>query len=169
MSATGPDLRTFFAQRIQVQGPDHPEAVRALTVLLRAGLRARDLDRAGDYLASTVPVDELPDGVDPGSIRMDGEHAELLAEAVTMAVELQERETRAFGPDDLRALMSTVLLAHALAAADQLDGQIQTARVLVEDARDGLAEADGGNPTDLAIAQAVHHWVLDLLGEDPTY
>ena len=165
---SGLDLRTFFAQRLQTQGPDHPDAVRALGVLLRTGLHAASADD-GDYLAGPAPADELPDGVKPGSIRLDGEHTDLLADTLAMAVELQERQTEAFGPDDPRALMSTVLLAHALAAADQMDGQIETARVLVEDAREGLAEESGVSSTDMTIAMAVHHWVLDLLGEDPTY
>lgn len=169
MNGTEPDLRTFFTQRLQVQGPDHPEAVRALTVILRAGLRADDADPATDFLVGPVLAEELPEDVAPDSIRLEGEHTEQLADAVTMAVELQERETQVFGPDHPRALIATVLLAHALAAADQLDGQLETARVLVEDARDGLSEVDGANPTDRTIAKLVHHWVLDRLGEDPTY
>lgn len=169
MNDDEPDLRTFLAQRLQVQGPDHPEAIRALTIILRTGLSADESSQDGEFLASPVPVDELPQDVDPDSIRLEGDHAERLAEALSLAVELQERETQAFGPDHPRALMSTVLLAHALAAADQMDGQLEAARVLVEDARDGLLEIEEANATDRAIAETVHHWVLDQLGEDPTY
>lgn len=169
MNDDEPDLRTFLAQRLQVQGPDHPEVIRALTIILRAGLSADESRQDAEFLAGPVPVDELPEGVDPDSIRLEGDHTERLADAVSMAVELQERETQAFGPDHPRALMSTVLLAHALAAANQMDGQIETTRALVEDARDGLLETEGVNATDRAIAETVHHWVLDQLGEDPTY
>jgi hypothetical protein len=38
---------------------------------------------------------------------------------------------------DARTMVAKVLLPHALAAADQLDGQIEAARVMVEDAREG--------------------------------
>jgi hypothetical protein len=43
-----------------------------------------------------------------------------------------------------------VLQAHAMTAADQLGGQIESARIIVEDARDGLEEVAARRPDELS-------------------
>jgi hypothetical protein len=162
-----------YADRLRVQGPDHPEAAHTLLRLLAADLQD-SVDYARPDQETSPSPSELPDGLGPENVRLDGDHAELFGEVVPLAVRLQDRETVAFGPDHPRAMRATVLLAHALAAADQLDGQLEHARILVEDAREGLADWAARaphevEPADLEIAETVHHWILGLLGEDPEY
>jgi TIR domain-containing protein/tetratricopeptide repeat protein len=158
-----------YAERLKVQGPAHVDTLGTLLRLLAMSLRDY---RPGAYTAleSSAAAPEPLGDLDP---RLDGDHAEMLADAVSLAAQLDDQET-IHGPDDPRALRAKVLLAHALAAADQMDGQIEVARVIVEDSRDGLEEAaarrpDTVEPTDLDVAEAVHHWVLELMGEHPDY
>jgi TIR domain/Tetratricopeptide repeat len=158
-----------YAERLRVQGPVHPDTLETLGRLLRAGLRA-GTPRPGGLAATRI---EDPDWEPVGEIRLDGEHAGELAELVALAVEFEQHEA-AHGPDDPRALRAKILLAHALGAADQLDGQIDVALAIVTDSRDGLEEAAARRPHtvepyDLPNAEAIHHWILGLTGQDPSY
>lgn len=105
---------------------------------------------------------------------MEGDHDELLADVLVAAVEFQDRQVRRVGPDDPESLRATLFLAHAMAAANQYEGQRNVALVLVDDARDGLEDwaarsPETVTPMDLLVCEILHHWVLDRLGEDPTY
>jgi hypothetical protein len=157
-----------YAGRLQTQGPDHLATVLTLQRLVHStaphGLRGADVGMPSD-----LPPDVYEDGV-----QLEGDHTELLSDLVVAAVANQDRCVAAFGPDDARTLMSNVLLAHALAAADQLDGQAQDALVIIVDARDGLADLAARSPetvsaTDLAVAKAVHEWIVRLTGEEPRW
>jgi hypothetical protein len=155
-----------YVERLKVQGPAHLDTLQTLSRLLTTSLR-EEQRTTGE---ATGEEPGLPDELDP---RLEGDHAELLADLVVAAVALEDQES-AHGPDDPRALRAKVLLAHAMAAADQLDGQIEIAQVIVVDSRDGLEEAAARRPddvdqADLEVARIVHHWILELVGEDPDY
>ena len=156
----------LYADRLRVQGPGHLDTLVTLRHLLLAQ-------------GPTEPVEPIERVVQPGArgpvagVRLDGEHAELFAEVVAMAVG-HESQQAVHGPASPEALRAKVLLCHALGAADQFDGQVEVALEVAIDSRDGLAEAAAREPgsvdvVDLAVAEAVHHWLLHLLGEEPTY
>ena len=159
----------IYAERLRVQGPVHPDTLSTLERLLHASL-ATD-DHASP--SSDVPTTQDPLASTVENIRLDGEHAERLADIITQAVRFEDQEA-AYGPDDPRALRAKIVLTHALAAADQYDGQIEDALAIVIDSRDGLEEAAARSPQtvepyDLPIAEVIHHWILALKGEDASY
>jgi hypothetical protein len=169
-TARGSSYWPIYADRLRVQGPDHLDALKTLLRLLRASMSSPSATAAS--VAARTPVAELADApVTRPSL--DGEHTELLADIVGLAVDLEARE-EVHGPGDPRALRAKILLTHALAAANQYEGQIDVALVIVADSRDGLEEAAARapqtiEPHDLAIAESVHHWILELQGEEPDY
>jgi len=159
-----------YAERLRVQGPVHPDTLQTLRRMLQANLRDQAVQN--DALAATRIVETVDDPVD--DVRLDGEQADLLAEIVALAAEFEQHQEASHDPDDPRALRAKVLLAHALAAADQLDGQLDAALAIVADSRDGLEEAAAQHPHtiepyDLTNAETIHHWILGLKGEDPYY
>ncbi|MEV0663676.1 hypothetical protein ACIBI3_20860 [Actinomadura luteofluorescens] len=170
MSTVSDELLEIYAQRLRVQGPGHIRTIGTLWNLVQA--RRKESADAGesDRAAFPAPID-LPEEIDTDSIRLDGDHAEKLAGLLTLTVDLQELETSRHGPDDPRALLATCFLAHALALADQFDGQLETAVPLAEESWEGLLElADRGpgtlGPKDLEVAEALRRWILSRLEED---
>jgi hypothetical protein len=80
-------------------------------------------------------------------------------------VDLQGTRTDEHGPDDPRALVVTLALGCALAAARQFKGQEDMALVLIADVREGLMDAYTAGtvpPEILGQAESIHQWVLDL-------
>lgn len=168
MTTHRPSPWTIYVERLKAQSPAHLDTLHTLFRVLQNGLRDGGHGAASQEATGEEP--DFPGDLDP---RLEGDHAELLADLVTTAVELEGQES-AHGEDDPRALRAKVLLAHALAAADQLDGQIEAARVIVEDSRDGLEEVAARQPdvvdqADLDVARIVHHWILEQLGEYPDH
>jgi hypothetical protein len=163
-TANGLTYWPAYAARLRTQGPTHPDTLVTLRRLLLASLKS----------SSGTPASPAePAGVQADGVRLDGEHADLLVEIVELAAAFADQEA-AHGPADPRALRAKVLLAHALAAADQIDGQVDDALIIVVDSRDGLEEAAARTPDrvrsyDLAVAESIHHWILELRNEDPTY
>ncbi|WP_410667628.1 tetratricopeptide repeat protein [Amycolatopsis sp. cmx-4-68] len=158
----------IYADRLRVQGPLHPDTLNTLDRLLRAGVDGGSPTQVSEVVSSDEPV-----AVPVETARLDGEHAEQLADLVELAVAFEDQEAT-HGPEHPRALRAKVLLTHALAAADQYDGQIEDALVVAEDSRDGLEEAAARTPGavephDLVIAEAIHHWILSLTGEEASY
>lgn len=150
-----------YAARLRVQGPTHVDTLRTLERLLLAGLSTGD-----DTPATTGPT--MPEPVTRGvtNVRLDGEHAEWLADLVALAVRFEDQE-EVHGPDDPRALRAKIVLTHALAAADQFDGQIEDALAIVMDSREGLEEAAARapetiEPYDLPIAVTIQQWIRTL-------
>ncbi|MBP2327223.1 tetratricopeptide (TPR) repeat protein [Kibdelosporangium banguiense] len=153
-----------YADRLRVQGPDHPDTLRTLWRLVRGNGA-----QGGGEQGEPVPIE-----VDLGEVRLDGDQADLLSEIIVMAVEWQDAQVARYGPDDPHALRASMVLAHALAAADQYDGQIEDALTIIQESRDGLAEAaartpDTVEPYDLEIAEILHHWMVRLAGQEPRY
>jgi hypothetical protein len=167
-TAQGSPYWPIYAARLRIQGPVHPDTLRTLERLLHTGLATDD----GPSPTSEAPILEPVAGT-VENIRLDGEHAERLADIVVQAVRFEDQEA-AHGPDDPRALRAKIVLTHALAAADQYDGQVEDALAIVIDSRDGLEEATARRPHtvepyDLSIAETIHHWILTLSGDDATY
>ncbi|MEJ2853195.1 MULTISPECIES: tetratricopeptide repeat protein [unclassified Saccharothrix] len=138
-----------YAERLRAQGPAHIDTLETAQRLLNASLRS----------APTSDVVTLDD---------------VVVEVLELAAAFADQES-AHGPADPRALRANVVLAHALGAAGDVVGdQLEEAVAIAEDARDGLAEAAARTPLavepfDLDIAEIVHHWLLDLAGEQPDY
>ena len=162
-----------YAQRLEVQGAEHPSTMATLLNVLGHGL-SRSAGQDAAERERPAPGD-LPAGTGPEGVRLAGDHVDLLVTALERAVALQETETANHGPDHPRAMLATCLLAHALAAADQLDGQLEAAQVLIDDAHDGLVELAAGppgavDPDSVRIAEALHQWIQGLgegSGDEP--
>ncbi|NUT97761.1 MAG: toll/interleukin-1 receptor domain-containing protein [Saccharothrix sp.] len=149
-TARGWTYWAVYAERLRAQGPAHIDTLETAQRLLNANLAMRSGD--GDVMT----LDDV------------------VVEVLDLAVAFADRES-AHGPADPRALRANVVLAHALGAAGEVVGdQLEAAVAIVEDARDGLAEAAARTPLavepfDLDIAEVVHHWLLGLAGEQPRY
>jgi hypothetical protein len=160
-----------YAQRLAVQGPGHPDSVTTLLNLLKHGQSQVD-GRDATAPNPSVPSD-LPPGTAPEGVRLEGDHVDLLVEAIDRALAHQQDEEGRHGPDHPRTLLSTCLLAHALAAAGQLGGQLETAQVLIDDAHDGLVEGamspGAVAPDAVRIAEALHQWIHRRIedGDEP--
>jgi hypothetical protein len=166
------DLLRLYIRALHARGPAHLQTLGTLARLL--GAEGEDLpDSASSAASGTGPVlAELPSHIDPDTISLDGDHADFFAELIPEAVELQDVLTWEHGPDHRRTLVATLALGHVLAAAGQFEGQADDALPLVADAREGLLDAcaaSGAPPEVLGLAESVHHWVLDLTGQDPVY
>ncbi|MFJ8934389.1 tetratricopeptide repeat protein [Streptomyces sp. NPDC102365] len=162
----------LYADRLRVQGPDHPATVTTLWALTRAGLTDLPVPKGED--GTVGEPSDLPDGVDPDDVHLEGDHDELLSDLLVDAVDLQERQVARHGPDAPETVRATLSLAHAMAAANQYEGQRDYALVLAQDAREGIDDLAVRSPEivgarDQEVARTLHHWILDLLGEDPTH
>jgi tetratricopeptide (TPR) repeat protein len=162
----------LYADRLRMQGPEHLATVTTLWAMLRAGLTGSSAPEGAGSTAGE-PSD-LPDGVGPEDIHLEGDHDELLSELLLVAVEFQERQVARHGPDAPGTLRATLALAHAMAAADQYEGQRDDALILAQDAREGIDDWAVRSPEtvgagDQEVARTLHHWILDRLGEDPTH
>ncbi|MFJ8629997.1 hypothetical protein [Streptomyces sp. NPDC093568] len=162
----------LYADRLRVQGPGHLATVTTLMALLQGGLADLPAPQAADR--SVGEPSDLPEGVGPDDVYLEGDHDELLAELLVAAVEFQERQVERHGPDAPETLRATLGLAHAMAAANQYEGQRGDALVLAQDARDGIDDwavrsPDAVDARDQEVARTLHHWILDGLGEDPAY
>ncbi|WKU04961.1 tetratricopeptide repeat protein [Micromonospora sp. HUAS LYJ1] len=138
--------------------PGHPSTRITMANLLRGEPELR-------VVRSTVHPPALsPTGMTPYQVRLDGDHvdAELALQQAAMAC--QQYRVDALGCDDPRTMVATAYLAYAMALADHLDGQVETAAVLAEDASEGLAEAaDTADPRDVEAARLIHEWIGGLL------
>ncbi|MEV6443023.1 toll/interleukin-1 receptor domain-containing protein [Amycolatopsis sp. NPDC051716] len=167
-TATGASYWPVYAARLRAQGPSHPDTIATLEHLLRSSLPSGAVADPVDHVVSGLPAD-----VRLENVRLDGEHAESLSELISSAVQFEEGES-GYGPEHPRALRAKLLLVHALAAADQFDGQVESALPIITDSRDGLEEAyardrSSVQPDELVIARELHHWILRLLAQEPAY
>lgn len=162
----------LYADRLRTQGPMHPATVTTLRALLRGELA--DLPAPQDPGSALGEPSALPDGVTPEDVHLDGDHTELLSELLVAAIDFQERQVDLHGPDSPEAARATLSLAHALAAADQYEGQRDEALLLAQDAREGIDDWAARSPDavtarDQEVARSLHHWILGTRGEEPTY
>lgn len=159
----------IYASRLRVQGPRHPDTLNTLDRLLRANID----DDPPTQVAEVVPSEEPLAFPVETARAVGGDHTDQLAELVALAVTFEEQEA-VHGPDHPRALRAKIMLAHALAAADQLDGQIEGALVIAEDSRTGIEEAAARTtgvvqPADFEIAEMIHQWILTLKNAGEAY
>lgn len=146
--------------------PGHPSTRITLSNLLYAERVGRSAAPDGSPpLSSFAVAADLPVDVTPAGVRLDGEHAAQEADLLAAAVDLHERRAAAFGPDDPRTMVACAYLAYSMALADQMDGQLDAAAVLADDAADGLAETHPGSP-HARTAELIRTWINDRLAED---
>jgi len=161
----GEDAETFdlvVLYRLKGQGPHHPSTMVALHNLMHTDLQG--VDRAPGSPAL------LPEGANAPGIRLDGDLVDQQVDLVLDATALQEDRTERLGPDDPRTMAATSYLAYALAFADHIDGQIESALVLAQDAYEGLDDAAAeGNPLlgpyDVQIATLILAWINEILDQ----
>ncbi|WP_280409804.1 tetratricopeptide repeat protein [Nocardia brasiliensis] len=159
----------IYADRLREQGPEHPDTQHTLRQLIRTNLNRVHTDTDDHELLVVAPADLPTDATN-----LADEDAEWLSELVVSAIELDAQLSSKYRSEDPRALRVRILLAHALALADQYEDHIDVALNLAADARDGLAEAveripDEVEEYDLPTAKIVHRWILRLSGEESTY
>lgn len=162
-------LARTAADALLAHDPAHPDTVLALARLLGTELQEvldsmSTLERASPV--STEPLEPIDFDV---VLRLDGEYSQLSVDLLLAAIDLQETLTSEHGPDHPRAMVGTLALGLALATANQMDGQRETALVIVADAYEGLrdAYAEGtARPEILGLAESIHNWVLHLTGQD---
>ena len=162
MSEGDETFELLLLYRLQGQGPHHPDTMITLHNLMCGDLR-------GVRRAAGCPAD-LPDGVTADGVRLDGDHVDRQVELVLDALTLQEDHVAEHGPDDPRTMVATSYLAYALAFADHIDGQVESAAVLAKDAYEGLADfaelhPDQVGPHDVRIAELIHEWIEDRLDQ----
>ena len=156
----GPDTVSFadlLVRRLATR-PGHPATRVTMANLLRG---ESDVGTACRVVHSSAL---LPTGTTPYQVRLDGDHvdAEVALQQATMA--WQQHRVAVFGADDPRTMVATAYLAYALALADHLDGQVEVAAVLAEDASEGLADAaDTADPRDVEAARLIQEWIGGLL------
>lgn len=162
MSEPNETFQQLLLRRLQGQGPHHPDTMTTLHNLMHGDVKG---------ISRTVgaPTD-LPVGVTEDSVRLDGDHVDRQIDLVQDALTLQELRVAEFGPDDPRTMVATSCLAYALAFADHIDGQVEAAAVLAQDAHEGLADAaDEKHPHvgrhDVQIAEVIRGWIEDRLDQ----
>ncbi|MFI1484199.1 tetratricopeptide repeat protein [Streptomyces sp. NPDC020747] len=133
-----PLLRDAYRLRLTVQGPAHPDTVRALVTLLEWSL-PRDTVAAARARAD---LDEPDEAVLAGLLAMD----------------LHERLVAERGADHAETAVARCQLAHALA----LQGPGLNADLLIEDAADGLAEELGRAAPWSRGAEILKAWIQDV-------
>ncbi|TDW18945.1 tetratricopeptide repeat protein [Kribbella kalugense] len=168
-------FQDLFLRRLVAQGPAHPSTMTTMLNLLRtelARLAPAQID-PGDAPASAIAEGDLS----LGEVRLDRDHVDLEIELTNAAVDLQAACVAAYGSDDSRTMAATAYLAYCQAVADHLDGNVDVAAVLADDAYGGLADcrddaldSEDCPPEELAvlereveIAQRVRNWINQLL------
>ncbi|MGW4094792.1 hypothetical protein [Nocardia sp. NPDC004750] len=108
---------------------------------------------------------ELPDSAPAASkVRLDSDAVDDEIDLVETALAMHEHRAATYGNDDPRTLVARSYLAYALAFADHLDGQLESAEVLALDAYEGLAdatEAGEAGPHDARTAKLIHRWIAE--------
>ncbi|MGI8335210.1 hypothetical protein ACRYCC_35120 [Actinomadura scrupuli] len=161
-----PDVlfRQILMKRLLGTGPGHPQTRGTVrnTIL-------NETEAVREILPTVLPEPaDLPDGVTGDGVRLDGDHVDPEAELLLIAIDHQQRCVDAYGDEDPRKLRADVYLAYALALADQLDGQVESAGLLIEGAWEGLTDAaEEGHPEvgeyDVGIALWVWNWIRELI------
>jgi hypothetical protein len=164
----GTSFHDLFLRRFVVQGPEHPSTMRAMLNLLPSGTGPDDQD---SYL--TV-ADDVPAPI--GEVRLEGDYVELEIDLTTRAIDFQDACVEEYGSDDPRTMAATAYLAYCHAVSDHIDGSIEDASALAENAYGGLADArddaleDERSPAELVemlereteIADRIRQWINRL-------
>ncbi|WP_433726513.1 hypothetical protein ACQP0C_33390 [Nocardia sp. CA-129566] len=160
MSDGNDTFESLLLRRLRHQGPDHPDTKRTVTNLIRGrsrGITAADRESA-----------DLPETTGVDGVRLDGDGVDDEIELIEAAMALHAQRADAYGDEDPRTLVGRGYLAYALAFADHLDGQLEAAAALAQDAYEGLADAaetgDAG-PHDVRIANLIYEWITQRLAE----
>lgn len=163
-------FQELYLNRLRVQGPDHPSTLTTLRNLLLHELRRDGVDAPRPTIPATAGVD-LPEGLSPDDVDLEGDHVDVEIDAQLRAIELQEHRVQTLGPDHPQTMIATCYLAHTLAVASHIggeSGQLASASVLAKDAYDGLADAAeeataGIGCHNVETAELVHQWISAML------
>jgi tetratricopeptide (TPR) repeat protein len=156
-------LTEAYRTRLDAQGPGHPRTARSLRILLVELLRHAGAAPPGSAPLSVVEeAPALPDGVQPGQIRLDDEDMGERIALLELANTYYDSQLAQFGSDATRTSVAVCYLAHALAALDQMDVQFDQAWTLIDDAAEGLEiDLGPGDPASRA-ADAIRRWITAL-------
>jgi hypothetical protein len=154
-------LNEAYLTRVLAQGPDHPAAQRCLRLLLGTIRRGPDPTTNGDAPIAEV-AEALPDWLDSAEIRLDHERTDELIDLHQLALEVWEARLAAAGPDDPDTMLAVCYLAHAHAALNQFDRQVDDAWVLINDSLEGLAQELGSEAYPTRVAQRLHDWIAGI-------
>ncbi|WP_067465378.1 hypothetical protein [Nocardia amamiensis] len=161
MSETGDTFDLLLWRRLENQGPDHRDTMGTLANLMRGRLRGGT--------AADSELADLPETVTANGVRLAGDGVDDEIDLIEAAMALHGHRAEAFGDEDPRTLVARSYLAYALAFADHLDGQLEAAAELAQDAYEGLADAaetgDVG-PHDVQVANLIHQWIAERLDQD---
>jgi tetratricopeptide (TPR) repeat protein len=176
-ATTGDDARTrsiladLYRDRIDRAGPWSPESERTLRSLLIA--ISRDVDpgtlareRRCDLAPDPLPAGERLDEVRLGKVRLDDLTMDERVENFELAAAVHESMVGIHGPEHPETLVCRCLLAHALAAMNQLDRQFEDALIIVQDALEGLTEELGPYDPRTRMARSLMEWIKNLADSD---
>jgi hypothetical protein len=156
-------FRDIYEARLAVQGPAHPACLRSLKHLMIA-----TRDSSPGALAtrmSLVRADPSQPGFDLGEVRLDDDAMDDYVETLELALASHERQVAEYGPDALASLLSLCHVAHALAAVNQFDRQIEDALEQIECAAQGLESQFGVRSESRRSAQVLLAWIRSSAGQ----
>lgn len=156
-------LTEAYRTRLDAQGPGHPRTARSLRILLVELLRHVGAAPPGSApLGIVEEAPALPNGVQPGQIRLDDEDMDERVALLELASTYYDTQLAQSGPDATRTSVAVCYLAHALAALDQMDVQFDQAWTLIDDAAEGLEIGLGPDDPATRAADAIRRWIAAL-------
>ncbi|MGV9364991.1 NB-ARC domain-containing protein [Amycolatopsis sp. NPDC003731] len=163
------NLARAAADAMLAHGLAHPNTVLALARLL--GIELQEvLNDTSTMKPENQAVTEPSEPIILAPLAfLDSESFEMATDVLMAAIALQEARVGNYGPDHPRTMVGTVALGLALAVANQMYGQRESALALVEDGYIGLREAyvNGAVPPQIAgISESIYKWVLGLVEQD---
>ncbi|MBF6290039.1 hypothetical protein IU436_26595 [Nocardia farcinica] len=157
MNEEDDSFEALLSRRLHHQGPDHPDTRHTMANLIQG--KTRDLTSV-DREAADLPG-EAPSA---SQIRLDRDGVDDEIDLVEYALALHEHLAAVYGNEDPRTLVGRSYLAYALAFANHLDAQLESAEALAQDAYEGLAdatEAGKARPRDARTAELIYRWIDD--------
>ncbi|GAA1560404.1 toll/interleukin-1 receptor domain-containing protein [Kribbella lupini] len=163
-------FQELLLRRLNAQGRPHPATMTTMrNLLVTEAANLPPTSNEGLPSATKEAVEVEPSG----ELRLEGDHVDLKAEVLVRAISFQVSCVTSYGSDDPRTMAAVAYLAYCLAAADQLDGQLEHAAILIDDAYDGLADAldaaaedSASHPVttaflerETAIAERIQQWI----------
>lgn len=137
--------------------------MRALNCLLRRRAELHGDAEAPDVEPPRV-VEVAPAEIqrDVGTVRLDDEGMDDRIALLQLTIADHDRCLAVCGPEDPTTMVAISWLAHAHAALDQMDSQVDEGWRLASDAAEGLAELLGPDAPDALMADRVRTWIGGL-------
>ncbi len=157
-------FRAIYEARLEARDPGHPNCLSTLRHLLIAS-RTAGLDTPVQPM-ELIGAEELSPDIELGEVRLDDLAMDDKVEILQLALESHEQQVAELGPDAPASLRFLCYVAHALAAVNQMDRQVQDSLELIEDAAAGLDEQLGVPPEDRRTAQRLLDWIRSLAADN---